>query len=324
MPRIGQPPVHTHGGNGVGGQLDWDDVWSDAVHSHASTAEGGTVGHGDLSGVTSDQHHAQAHASRHAITGADPLAVMHSSQAAGDLIQAASASLLQRLGIGATDDILTVLSGLAAWAKRDAVAILTLTFPGGNWLTSVTGSGSYTNTLGRLSASSGTTASSNSRVSTGTLTCLSPGQAQWILDWAKRCVLRFNFTVINATTNGISRAQWGRSGDVNDLANLDAKGIGIRIDNLALKGLAHNGTSLRVVNLNTTLVAGTTYRMRIVSDGAGNVEWFLDGVSKGTSAAGPSSAGSLPNTSIQITAENGADAVQVQFDLSLPTIDVYQ
>ena len=61
MPRIGQPPVHTHGGNGVGGQLDWDDVWSDAVHSHASAAEGGQVGHGDLSGVTSGQHHSLLH-----------------------------------------------------------------------------------------------------------------------------------------------------------------------------------------------------------------------------------------------------------------------
>jgi len=35
---------HTHSStSGQGGQLDWDDIWSDAVHSHASNAEGGKL-----------------------------------------------------------------------------------------------------------------------------------------------------------------------------------------------------------------------------------------------------------------------------------------
>lgn len=42
MPYPPQGPlvVHTHAGDGVGGQIDWDQVWADAVHSHASDAEG--------------------------------------------------------------------------------------------------------------------------------------------------------------------------------------------------------------------------------------------------------------------------------------------
>lgn len=37
--------------------LDWDDVWSDAVHSHQSNAEGGTLDHGAaLTGLTDDDH----------------------------------------------------------------------------------------------------------------------------------------------------------------------------------------------------------------------------------------------------------------------------
>jgi len=35
---------HTHSSvSGQGGQLDWDNVWSDAVHTHQSNAEGGTI-----------------------------------------------------------------------------------------------------------------------------------------------------------------------------------------------------------------------------------------------------------------------------------------
>ena len=35
-------PDHTHAsGSGQGGQLDWDDVWTDAAHDHTSAAEGG-------------------------------------------------------------------------------------------------------------------------------------------------------------------------------------------------------------------------------------------------------------------------------------------
>lgn len=35
--------VHTHASSGEGGQLDWDNVWSDAVHDHTSDAEGGIL-----------------------------------------------------------------------------------------------------------------------------------------------------------------------------------------------------------------------------------------------------------------------------------------
>jgi hypothetical protein len=43
---------HAHAGiAGDGGQLDWDDIWSDAVHDHSSAAEGGAV---DASVVTYD------------------------------------------------------------------------------------------------------------------------------------------------------------------------------------------------------------------------------------------------------------------------------
>ena len=39
------PKDHTHAsaGSGVGGQLDWDNIWSDAVHDHSSAGEGNVI-----------------------------------------------------------------------------------------------------------------------------------------------------------------------------------------------------------------------------------------------------------------------------------------
>ncbi len=35
--------VHSHVSDAEGSQLDWDNIWTDAVHAHSSNAEGGTV-----------------------------------------------------------------------------------------------------------------------------------------------------------------------------------------------------------------------------------------------------------------------------------------
>lgn len=52
-------PGHAHAGvAGDGGQLDWDNIWSDAVHTHVSAAEGGQLSGDviadDISGSTED------------------------------------------------------------------------------------------------------------------------------------------------------------------------------------------------------------------------------------------------------------------------------
>jgi hypothetical protein len=39
-----------------GGQLDWDDIWTDGVHAHTNAAEGGQVDHGNLLGLADDDH----------------------------------------------------------------------------------------------------------------------------------------------------------------------------------------------------------------------------------------------------------------------------
>jgi hypothetical protein len=51
-------PDHAHAGvAGDGGQLDWDDVWLDAVHNHTVAGEGGQLDHGAaLIGLGDDDH----------------------------------------------------------------------------------------------------------------------------------------------------------------------------------------------------------------------------------------------------------------------------
>ncbi|MBU2572385.1 MAG: hypothetical protein KJ725_20590, partial [Gammaproteobacteria bacterium] len=49
--------VHSHASNAEGGTLDWDACWADAVHTHQSNAEGATLDHGAaLTGLDGDDH----------------------------------------------------------------------------------------------------------------------------------------------------------------------------------------------------------------------------------------------------------------------------
>jgi len=48
--------VHDHSAAGEGGQLDWDTCFSDAVHSHVGDSEGGYLDHGNIQGLGDDDH----------------------------------------------------------------------------------------------------------------------------------------------------------------------------------------------------------------------------------------------------------------------------
>lgn len=62
-------PSHNHTSTG-GGLLDWDDVWTDAAHSHQSDIEGGQLVHDSVfATLNSDSHH------EHATVGGAPLTI---------------------------------------------------------------------------------------------------------------------------------------------------------------------------------------------------------------------------------------------------------
>mgnify|MGYP001562941878 CR=1 FL=1 len=100
--------VHTHSATaGQGGQLDWDDIWSDAVHSHQSNAEGSTLDHGlALTGLTDDDH--TQYQKEDLLT------------TAGDMSYATGASVWARLGIGTAGQLLRTNAAATApeWAAE--------------------------------------------------------------------------------------------------------------------------------------------------------------------------------------------------------------
>lgn len=86
------------------------------------------------------------------------------------------------------------------------------------------------------------------------------------------------------------------------------KSFGFRIDNLAAKGIVHNGTSLTVVDLSTTLTPNSVFRLKAVFTAGDKIEWFINGVSKGSSTSIPS--GTFETGCYKLSAQttNGATA----------------
>lgn len=174
-------------------------------------------------------------------------------------------------------------------------------------ITASSGSGQAATGLRRALTRTGATAGSTASVRTDTTMGWSTGQGHNVLDWSKRIVLHAVFTPSDSTSNGISRLTLGK-GSATGVGDLADKGIGLQIDQLALKGIVHDGTSGATVDLSATLTEGTTYAVTIVSDGSGNLEWFLDGASKGSSSAGPTGLATAGFVALQSEVDNGADS----------------
>ncbi len=131
------------------------------------------------------------------------------------------------------------------------------------------------------------------------------------IDFREAITLRVELTAGAGTTNGNYWLWFGVNAQ-RDSTPTGASGndlIGIRLDNKALKGICNDGSTATVVDLSTTLSStSNVYVIVITSDGSGNIEWFVDGVSKGTSSAGPSSLSTAENGNIGHGTYNGGDA----------------
>ena len=175
----------------------------------------------------------------------------------------------------------------------------------------VAGTGSITTNHRFLKANSGGTATSTAIVRDGTGTNIgwSVGSDPSVLNWSKRVVWDFIFEIADNTSTGFCRVLWGPNGS-DAIKDLDHKGIGIVVDNLALKLQTHDSTDLVEIAASptATLTVDLVYGMTIISDGAGNVEWFLNGVSQGTSAGGPVGNSDAAHHHMNLQAGNGANA----------------
>lgn len=170
----------------------------------------------------------------------------------------------------------------------------------------ITRSGSINRALRFWQVKTGTTAGSTAETHMLNDFLPSRGKARNVIPWRNEIILHITFSVIEGTTNGIGRLTLGKL--VRDpFAELARPGIGIQVEDTTLYGMAHDGTTMDKVSL-ATLVEDQTYTITITSDGSGNIEWFVDMVSKGTSAGGPTGDSTPGASTYRLEAENGIDA----------------
>ena len=214
------------------------------------------------------------------------------------------------------------------WVTIDALDVVTLldtwqwtVVPvASGWATAVTGSGTVGLGIRNLAVITGSTAGSTARAYTSENVGWNRGLSKSIINWSKRVEL---YVVLNspaATTNGVSRLTLGKhpSDGVGPLAD---KGVGLQVDNLALKGIAHDGTAGTTVDLASSLSLGVVELVKIVSDGLGNVQWYVNGVLKGSTTAGPTGTSGTDRVLLQVEADNGPDAA-IQ-NLSVNDVKIY-
>lgn len=193
---------------------------------------------------------------------------------------------------------------------------------GDAWIAATSGTGSTSQAVGDCFVSSGATAGGTAQLSSRNSAKLnhSLGQLQNSIDWSKRVVAMFIGNVDTATTNGIYRLKIGEAS--NDAVGDQAvAGIGLKLENLALSGIAHDDTTLDEVDLSVSVTEDTTFKVYIDSDGAGNVRFYVDTgdgsgpVLRGTSTGGPTAVSSANESGVIHEVTNGADSAdyRVQF-----------
>ena len=190
--------------------------------------------------------------------------------------------------------------------------------------TVVSGTGAVDRRARDIGPATGATASSTAgaRWASGS-TGWSRGKGMTTLNWSKRVVVACTITPQSATSTGVSRLLFGRNNS-DGVAALDDKGIGIQIDNLALKLVVHNGSTGATVDASTTLTVGVVYTAWLVSDGAGNVTLYLNGAAVAESAGGPTGDSTAAHTVPNVHVANGADSAQQRLDLHDLRIGVEQ
>jgi len=132
--------------------------------------------------------------------------------------------------------------------------------------------------------------------------------------WIDYATMDFQwFTSVYARAGAAGTQKWYKidsdtSGDPTTYA------IGWREDSNALKGIVHNGTTLYVVDLATTLTLNAGYSLFLNLTHGSKVEWYVNGVKKGESTNIPTGV-KASNTYCVISAQNNAVPSSAQVHL---------
>jgi hypothetical protein len=169
-----------------------------------------------------------------------------------------------------------------------------------NFSSTTIGSGAVTQVVRRAAALTGTTANSAATIYRD----LNPS-AEGASNWTKKHELIFVAMLQTATANGKAYLGFGRTmtSTPGDPTN---SFMGFRVDNLALRGLVHDGTNLYVIDLGLELARDEGHLFKVLLIPGSKIEFYLDGAKKGeTDHYIPSGAPTFER--VGIWAENNGD-----------------
>jgi hypothetical protein len=112
-------------------------------------------------------------------------------------------------------------------------------------------------------------------------------------DFSNRISLLFTTNrTANTSTGSIFRAWVGKQQTSLAVGDLALKGFGVRINGSGvLEIMAHDGTTLTTANTSYT-PSTVSFACKVVSDGSGNVDCYVDDSLVGTTTGGPTGSGS--------------------------------
>ena len=162
-------------------------------------------------------------------------------------------------------------------------------------------------TTGRIDLRTGTTAESTARASIGANSGYSVGVTYQRFNYAKPIIFIIYLSPVNSTSTNMKK--WLLLGVpfTQAVGDPGVASLGFRIDDTAVKGLAHNGTSLTATDLGVNIHGTNTTKLTCVSYGDGDVEYYIDNVLKGSTVSGPSGLGTASAGSIYYATTNGID-----------------
>lgn len=110
-----------------------------------------------------------------------------------------------------------------------------------------------------------------------------------------------------------------------DQGNLSGKGIGFRLTGNTIYGVAHDGTTLSVSTNTATMPYRATGHLMVISDGSGNVSWYVDGTElESVSSIGPTGNATTSHSAPRYgVLQTGARTKNLQFlNFSNPIISI--
>ena len=132
------------------------------------------------------------------------------------------------------------------------------------------------------------------------------GGSRSLIDWRNRFRVALKFYIIAPSANTICRIGFGDTYNLTTVRDIGNLGVGIKIENTAIKVMMHNGTTPTVSASLATTAANTIEHWILDSDGTGLVEVYRNGVYLTTLTGGPEILGSASRDNIHISVSNGA------------------